>query len=172
MAAATYAIELSSFCIGLLLLRGRLHSWTHGRKGSPMTTSGLAPSLIAKVSAVLGSSGQLHFSDATSTPTPTNCMLWRTAAARADVALTAVRAALAGEAAIAYKHHHVWLSPYESEADGIVVCPSTDQFDSLRVEMGSAGFPNGDEVIAELADYDREYGVQIDGAHYSTVEFR
>ena len=99
-------------------------------------------------------------------------MIWRTPATRADVALSAVRAALTGEAAIAYKHHHVWLSPYESEADGIVACPSTDQFDSIRVEMGSKGFPDGDEVIAELMDYDREFGVQVDGAHYSTVEFR
>ena len=127
--------------------------------------------LVTRLNDRLGSAGRPYFSGTDAAPSTTNGLIWTDLTGTADEALSAARAVLAGEAAVAYKRIHVWLGPHAAQARGVVVIPAADQFDSVRTEMGAAGYPEAEAVVRELQGYDLDFGLTVDGADYATVEF-
>lgn len=89
-----------------------------------------------------------------------------------DDVLSGVRQLIKGSELIAYKSIDWWLGVYETVADHIVVCPSADQFDILRFEMGPSPWSDSEYFIDELKEYDDHIGIDITGAGYAVVEFR
>jgi hypothetical protein len=150
----------------------------------------LSEHIVRKVNAILGVSGEPHFADIPHEQLATGCVVWvlhplsETTAPEhiatdiqlmlangIDDKLAQVRSALVGENVSAYKSTEYWLDVYQTASRKIVVCPSQDQFDILRFEQGPSPYSDSEYFITELQKYDSEYGIDITGAGYNTVEF-
>ncbi len=94
-------------------------------------------------------------------------------ARRETLDLNKVRALLAGEMAIAYRAGIQWEGMPSAEYNTIVVAPTTDQWDALRIEgtQGNNHSLTTEELIAVLKELDAEYGVDVTGAVNDGMEF-
>ena len=146
--------------------------------------------IVQKVNVILGIFGQPHFADIPHEQLATGCVMWvlhplsettvlehiaidiqLMLANGIDDKLAQVRNALVNENASAYKSIEYWLDIYQTASRKIVVCPSQDQFDILRFEQSPSPYSDSEYFITELRKYDSEYGIDVIGAGYKTVEF-
>jgi hypothetical protein len=94
-------------------------------------------------------------------------------AQREKLDLDQVRALLAGETAIAYRAGITWEEMPSVEHNTIVVAPTSDPWDALRIEgtQGNNFSISTEELIAILKELDAVYGVDVTGAAMDGVEF-
>lgn len=90
-----------------------------------------------------------------------------------DRTLKRVRHLLTHEPVIAYKGNLSFLDITMTLADRIVVAPTTDQFDILRIELtnGADYGLETEDIIAELQQLDSKYGIDLLGASDRAIEF-
>ena len=121
-----------------------------------------------QISQLLGQSAQVHRSE--NTNELSGCLQWVCDFSRADEALASVRQALVGKPFSAYKRIGAWRGIYDTDCYEIVVCPTTDQFEMLRYEMGDHG--DWETFAHGLKALHHRYGIEIDGVGgHSAVEF-
>ena len=95
--------------------------------------------------------------------------------ARGARMLANARKMIEGEQAVAYR---AWINAIGSvpspEEDKIVVAPTKDQFDILRIEQtnGANYGLTPDDVIAKLQELDQRFGIEIIGATMGGLDFR
>lgn len=96
-----------------------------------------------------------------------------TTPAEADQVLAQVREVLRGYPVIAYKGELVWADVTATAYEHLVVAPTIDQFDILRIERTNAANYGmlTEELIAKLKVLDTKYEIEITGASFSAVEF-
>jgi multidrug efflux pump subunit AcrA (membrane-fusion protein) len=94
-------------------------------------------------------------------------------AQKEGLSLDQVRALLAGETAIAYHAGIQWDGMPSAEYDTIVVAPTSDPWDALRIEgtQGNNFSISTEELITALKELDAVYGVDVTGAVQDGVEF-
>jgi hypothetical protein len=89
----------------------------------------------------------------------------------ADTLLLEVRQLLVGSPVLVYKSIQ-WRGGFDTVADGLVVCPGTDQVDILRFERTEAlhyGLYT-DDIMQDIVNIDAHYKVTIVGANPQGVE--
>jgi hypothetical protein len=84
-----------------------------------------------------------------------------------------VRELLKDEPVVAYRANLSWMTFDVAFADLLVVAPTTDQYDALRIEeTNGANYELGTEdVIEGLKELDTRFGVDVVGADFAVVEF-
>ena len=84
-----------------------------------------------------------------------------------------VRKLLYGKMVVAYRKGIEWEGTSSAEYDSIVLVPSEDQFDVLRIEQtqGNNHPLSNEGLIKFLEQLDQKYGVDITGATRDGVEF-
>jgi hypothetical protein len=92
---------------------------------------------------------------------------------RKRLALDEVRALLTDEPATAYRAGIEWERVPSDGYETIIVAPTTDQWDILRIErtQGNNHPVTTEELIALLKELDQAYGVDITGAAMDGLEF-
>ncbi|MBA3073525.1 MAG: DUF4253 domain-containing protein [Anaerolineae bacterium] len=89
------------------------------------------------------------------------------------VTLEKVRKLLDGKMVVAYRTGIEWEGTSSAEYETIVLVPSEDQFDVLRIEQtqGNNHPLSNEELILFLEQLDQKYGVDITGATRDGLEF-
>lgn len=90
-----------------------------------------------------------------------------------DLILDRVRRLIGPEDALAYKRISFFINAYKTASNEIVVCPSKDPYRILEYEWGlnSAHGAEYDYFIDGLEFLDQQFGIDITGAGYQTIEF-
>ena len=125
--------------------------------------------VVDRISQLLGKPAQVHRFD--SPDEPSGCMEWACNSGDTDENLAKVRSFLTGMPFMAYKRISMWGgSVYRADYSGIVVCPTVDQFQPLRFEMGDR---NGwEHFLPELKELNERYGIDVTGVGgHSNIEF-
>jgi hypothetical protein len=143
------------------------------------------PTIIQRINAELGISGQphqaIHYYNGEKVET--GCTYWPISyvidwlaqddTQEIDRVLAKVRKILIDEPVIAYKGLRSFIDVTMTEANGIVVAPTTDQFDIVRIEQTNGAdyalYP--EDLINKLMELDKQYGIDIVGANNGVVEF-
>jgi hypothetical protein len=156
-------------------------SSTQNSKPAPAFAE-LPADVVRKLNAEFGTAGQPHFVLLQGEWTDTGCLYWPSKMGvslsgnpteEADRALQKARELLVDDPVIAYKGNLWWLDVDVTTAERIVVVPTTDQYDVLRIERTNAanyGLETED-VINKLTELDEKYGISITGAGFAAVEF-
>lgn len=146
----------------------------------------LSPEIILRLNQALGASGKLHFikSPWDDNFEVTGCFCWMADLAQwfiaglreqvIETSVQIVRGILTGEAVIVYASESEWAWQTEKASHCIVVSPTTDQFDILRIEQtadGNYGIGTAD-IIEELQIIDEKYGIDIVAANWGSVGFK
>src|SRR5687767_8920701 len=138
--------------------------------------------IVTRLNSLLGVSARPHVAAYSERPTvATGCPQWdlevsfepRSETQEIDSMLERIRTLVADRPVLAYKSISSWWSIRASVSSSIVLCPTTDQFDMLRFEFGDkAGVStSADYYIEKLQQIDSQYGINLTGAGYQTIEF-
>ncbi|MCI0398297.1 MAG: hypothetical protein L0322_25655, partial [Chloroflexi bacterium] len=154
--------------------------WWRNRPTEEWDWPQLAEHIISKVDDLLGDTGEMYYGGETY---PTGCYCWTFASpiARGNFPelkyriLNRLRAKLSDEPVIVYIGEYLlYIGEHEYRHPCLVVAPTTDQFDILRIE--GTNEPNlyietGD-VLDELLLIDEKFGLDIVGATGLSVTFK
>lgn len=146
----------------------------------------LSPEIILRLNQALGARGKLYFikSNWGDNFEVTGCFCWLVNLYQwfilsvgeqvIEDSVQTVRNNLMSEAVTVYATESQWAWQEAKASHCIVVAPTTDQFDILRIEQtadGNYGIGTAD-IIEELQMIDEKYGIDIVAANYGSVQFR